>query len=81
MAQSALVKVPLCDKNNSTMKHRHFGKHGFHCSEIGFGAWAIGDSWGEQANTDSIAALHRALDLLEKLRRHNWRRGFWHGDK
>jgi aryl-alcohol dehydrogenase-like predicted oxidoreductase len=45
------------------MKHRPFGKHGFHCSEIGFGAWAIGGSWGVQADTESIAALHRALDL------------------
>jgi aryl-alcohol dehydrogenase-like predicted oxidoreductase len=45
------------------MKHRPFGKHGFHCSEIGFGAWAIGGSWGAQTDTDSIAALHRALDL------------------
>lgn len=45
------------------MKNRPFGKHGFHCSEIGFGAWAIGGSWGTQADTDSIAALHHALDL------------------
>ncbi|MDB6168447.1 MAG: aldo/keto reductase [Verrucomicrobia bacterium] len=45
------------------MKFRPFGKHGFDCSEIGFGAWAIGGSWGQQADADSIAALHRALDL------------------
>jgi aryl-alcohol dehydrogenase-like predicted oxidoreductase len=45
------------------MKHRAVGKHGVNCSEIGFGAWAIGGSWGEQADTDSIAALNRALDL------------------
>ena len=45
------------------MKIRPFGKHGFHCSEIGFGAWAIGGSWGTQTDTDSIAALHHALDL------------------
>jgi aryl-alcohol dehydrogenase-like predicted oxidoreductase len=45
------------------MKFRAFGKHGFNCSEIGFGAWAIGGSWGTQADDDSIAALHRALDL------------------
>jgi aryl-alcohol dehydrogenase-like predicted oxidoreductase len=45
------------------MQHRPFGKHGYSCSEIGFGAWAIGGSWGEQADTDSLAALHRALDL------------------
>jgi len=45
------------------MKYRPFGKHGFNCSEIGFGAWAIGGSWGAQADADSLAALHRALDL------------------
>ena len=45
------------------MKFRPFGKHGFNCSEIGFGAWAIGGSWGAQADADSLAALNRALDL------------------
>jgi aryl-alcohol dehydrogenase-like predicted oxidoreductase len=45
------------------MHHRPFGKHGFNCSEIGFGGWAIGGSWGEQSESDSLAALHRALDL------------------
>ena len=45
------------------MQYRSFGKHGFKCSEIGFGAWAIGGSWGEQKDSDSLAALHRALDL------------------
>lgn len=45
------------------MKYRPFGKHLFDCSEIGFGAWAIGGSWGAQADDDSLAALHRALDL------------------
>jgi aryl-alcohol dehydrogenase-like predicted oxidoreductase len=45
------------------MNYRPFGKHGFNCSEIGFGAWAIGGSWGAQSDQDSLAALHRALDL------------------
>ncbi len=45
------------------MQLRPFGRHGFSCSEIGFGAWAIGGSWGAQADTDSIGALHHALDL------------------
>ena len=45
------------------MKTRSFGKHDFRCSEIGFGAWAIGGSWGSQADEDSLAALNRALDL------------------
>lgn len=45
------------------MHTRPFGKHGFDVSEIGFGAWAIGGSWGAQSEDDSLAALHRALDL------------------
>ena len=44
------------------MNHREFGRIG-RVSEIGFGAWAIGGSWGEQKEEDSTAALHRALDL------------------
>jgi aryl-alcohol dehydrogenase-like predicted oxidoreductase len=45
------------------MRNRSFGRHGFECSAIGFGAWAIGGSWGAQADADSLAALRRALDL------------------
>src|ERR1035437_7039625 len=44
------------------MKFRPFGKHGFKCSEIGFGAWAIGGSSGAQADNDSLATPHPALD-------------------
>jgi aryl-alcohol dehydrogenase-like predicted oxidoreductase len=45
------------------MKYRTFGRLGWKVSEIGFGAWAIGSHWGTQRDEDSIAALHRALDL------------------
>ncbi len=45
------------------MKTRVFGRSGVPVSEIGFGAWAIGGAWGPQADTASLAALHRALDL------------------
>lgn len=45
------------------MKQRSFGKHGVSVSEIGFGAWAIGGSWGPQAEEDSVAALEKSLDL------------------
>ena len=45
------------------MRARTFGRTGVSVSEIGFGAWAIGGSWGEQKEEDSTAALHRALDL------------------
>jgi aryl-alcohol dehydrogenase-like predicted oxidoreductase len=45
------------------MKYRTFGRLEYPVSEIGFGAWAIGGSWGKQTDDDSIAALHAALDL------------------
>jgi len=45
------------------MKKRTLGRTNLEVSEIGFGAWAIGGSWGTQKEEDSLAALHRALDL------------------
>ncbi len=44
------------------MKFRPFGHQKFNCSEIGFGGWAIGGSWGQQSDADSLAALTGALD-------------------
>ena len=44
------------------MKTRTFGRAGRKVSEIGFGAWAIGGSWGEVEETDAAAALEAALD-------------------
>jgi aryl-alcohol dehydrogenase-like predicted oxidoreductase len=45
------------------MKYRKFGPEDWDVSEIGFGAWAIGGSWGKQDDADSLKALHKALDL------------------
>jgi aryl-alcohol dehydrogenase-like predicted oxidoreductase len=45
------------------MKYRTLGRTGFNVSEISFGAWAIGGSWGEVSDADSLAALHRSVDL------------------
>ena len=45
-----------------TMPHRKLGKTGWDVSEIGFGAWAIGGSWGAVPEADASAALHAALD-------------------
>jgi aryl-alcohol dehydrogenase-like predicted oxidoreductase len=44
------------------MEYRKLGKQGPLVSEIGFGAWAIGGSWGVQKESDSIEALEAALD-------------------
>jgi aryl-alcohol dehydrogenase-like predicted oxidoreductase len=45
------------------MNYRAFGRTGWKVSEISFGAWAIGGAWGEQSDAESMATLHRALDL------------------
>jgi len=44
------------------MKYRELGTTGLQVSEIGFGAWAIGGSWGRQNETDSLEALETAID-------------------
>lgn len=45
------------------MKYRELGKTGYKVSEVSFGAWAIGGTWGEVEDSESIAALHTAVDL------------------
>lgn len=50
------------------MRTRSLGSSDLEISVVGFGAWAIGGGgwqfgWGPQDDTDSIAAVHRALEL------------------
>jgi len=45
------------------MKHRDLGKTGMKISEVSFGSWAIGAGWGTVDDKDSLAALHKAVDL------------------
>ena len=45
------------------MNYRDLGGTGFKVSEISFGAWAIGNDWGNVSDSESLAALHRAVDL------------------
>jgi aryl-alcohol dehydrogenase-like predicted oxidoreductase len=44
------------------MRHKSFGSTSFSVSEIGFGAWQIGGSWGDVSEADGRAALEAALD-------------------
>lgn len=44
------------------MLYRSLGRTGLNVSTIGFGAWAIGGTWGDTDDTAALAALHRALD-------------------
>jgi aryl-alcohol dehydrogenase-like predicted oxidoreductase len=45
------------------MQYREFGRTGWKVSSISFGAWAIGGTWGKVDDKESLAALHRAIDL------------------
>ena len=44
------------------MEYRRLGKTGRTVSAIGFGAWAIGGSWGDVDDATSLRALHAAAD-------------------
>ena len=50
------------------METRKLGNSDLNITRVGYGAWAIGGSgwqfaWGSQDDSDSIAAIHRALEL------------------
>jgi len=45
------------------MQYREFGRTGWKVSDISFGAWAIGGTWGTVDDKESLAALHHAIDL------------------
>jgi aryl-alcohol dehydrogenase-like predicted oxidoreductase len=46
------------------MKYRNLGKTGILVSEIGFGAWGIGgEMWRGGDDTESMRALHKAVEL------------------
>lgn len=55
-------------QEQSTMQTRPLGNSDLHITPIGYGAWAIGGGdwefgWGPQEDQDSMAAIHRSLDL------------------
>ena len=45
------------------MQYRTLGSTNMQVSTVSFGAWAIGGTWGPVDDEQSMAALHRALDL------------------
>src|SRR5271163_4838175 len=50
------------------METHKLGNSDIKITSVGYGAWAIGGSgwdfaWGAQDDTDSIGAIHRALEL------------------
>lgn len=45
------------------MEYRELGRTGWKVSPISIGTWAMGGAWGPTDAQQSMAALHRALDL------------------
>lgn len=46
------------------MRHRRLGRSTWPVSEIGYGAWGIGETqWKGASEDESVRALHRAIDL------------------
>jgi aryl-alcohol dehydrogenase-like predicted oxidoreductase len=44
------------------MQYKPLGRTGWNVSTISFGAWAIGGTWGDVDDAESMGALHAALD-------------------
>lgn len=45
------------------MHYRPLGRTGWNVSDVSFGAWAVGGTWGPVDDAESLAAMHRAVDL------------------
>lgn len=45
------------------MHTRPLGRTGWNVSDVSFGAWAVGGTWGHVEDEESLAAMHRAVDL------------------
>jgi len=45
------------------MQYRELGRTGWKVSALSFGSWAIGGTWGPVDESESLAALQRAIEL------------------
>ncbi len=55
-------------ETSGDMKTKRLGNSDLYITPVGYGSWAIGGpgwqfAWGKQNDNDSIAAIHRALEL------------------
>jgi len=57
---------PYAESSDTTyiddMEYRTLGSTGWDVSAVSFGAWAIGGSWGDVDDSESLQALQRAVD-------------------
>ncbi len=44
------------------MQYNRLGKTGLEISELSFGTWAIGGSWGNTDDKEALKALEQAMD-------------------
>jgi len=54
-------------KGSTNLEKRPFGNTDMHITPVGYGSWALGGggwvySWGPQDDSESIAAIHHAID-------------------
>ena len=45
------------------MQYRSLGRTDMKIASVSFGAWAIGGTWGPVQDEESLAALHKAIDM------------------
>src|SRR5213596_1249503 len=63
-----IASAEIQNQQEIEMQKRQLGNSDLQITPVGYGAWAIGGSgwqfaWGSQSDNDSIAAIHRALEL------------------
>jgi aryl-alcohol dehydrogenase-like predicted oxidoreductase len=49
-------------KEDEAMNYRQLGRTPWKVSDISFGAWAIGGSWGQVSDAEALGALNQAID-------------------
>jgi aryl-alcohol dehydrogenase-like predicted oxidoreductase len=64
----ATLTIIMNTKTTQGMKTKQLGNSDLFITPVGFGSWAIGGAgwqygWGKQNDDDSVAAIHRALEL------------------
>lgn len=63
-AKSPTVREISAETLGMMVRYRTVGRSGLSVSEIGYGAWGIGESsWVGATEDESVRALHRAIDL------------------
>src|SRR5712691_6540630 len=60
--RTVVEKPPSPIREDQAMNYRPLGRTGWKVSEVSFGAWAIGGSWGRVSEEDAAATLRKAVE-------------------